>query len=95
MSFRTLKLTVRFNFFYEQGDNCSCKKLKNSDQVRPAAKKEGVGCCKPQLAQNIIDDVDNVLAQLQPQSVASALTIKDKHTTLQLDLRDGSEIFEQ
>ncbi|KAA6379301.1 MAG: hypothetical protein EZS28_025173 [Streblomastix strix] len=47
-SFRSLKLTVHFNFFTSGGPTILAKIQKNSGQVRPAAKKEGVGCCVSQ-----------------------------------------------
>ncbi|KAA6380073.1 MAG: hypothetical protein EZS28_024401 [Streblomastix strix] len=37
-------------FLRAGGPTVLAKIQKNSGQVRPAAKKEGVGCCKPQLA---------------------------------------------
>ncbi|KAA6388870.1 MAG: hypothetical protein EZS28_015605, partial [Streblomastix strix] len=45
--------------------------------------------------ENIINDVDNVLAQLEPLSVASAVTINDQITTLYFDLRSGTDFIEQ
>ncbi|KAA6374789.1 MAG: hypothetical protein EZS28_029685 [Streblomastix strix] len=45
--------------------------------------------------QNIINDVDNVLAQLESLSVASAATINDQVTVLYFDLRNGTDFIEQ
>ncbi|KAA6382481.1 MAG: hypothetical protein EZS28_021992, partial [Streblomastix strix] len=45
--------------------------------------------------EDIINDVDNELAQLEPLSVASAATINDQITTLYFDLRDGTDFIEQ
>ncbi|KAA6363876.1 MAG: hypothetical protein EZS28_040597, partial [Streblomastix strix] len=45
--------------------------------------------------ENIINDVDNVLAQLEPLSVVSAVTINDQITTLYFDLRSGTDYIEQ
>ncbi|KAA6395437.1 MAG: hypothetical protein EZS28_009034 [Streblomastix strix] len=42
-----------------------------------------------------IFNVDNVFAQLEPLSVASAETIKEQITALYFDLRDGTDIIEQ
>ncbi|KAA6397142.1 MAG: hypothetical protein EZS28_007327 [Streblomastix strix] len=44
--------------------------------------------------ENIINE-DNVLAQLEPQSVAFAATINDQITTLYFDLRNGTDFIEQ
>ncbi|KAA6391383.1 MAG: hypothetical protein EZS28_013093 [Streblomastix strix] len=44
--------------------------------------------------ENIINE-DNVLAQLEPLSVASAATINDQITTLYFDLRNGTDFIEQ
>ncbi|KAA6396517.1 MAG: hypothetical protein EZS28_007956 [Streblomastix strix] len=44
--------------------------------------------------ENIINE-NNVLAQLEPLSVASAATINDQITTLYFDLRDGTDFIEQ
>ncbi|KAA6377058.1 MAG: hypothetical protein EZS28_027415 [Streblomastix strix] len=45
--------------------------------------------------ENIINGVDNLIAQLELLSVASAATINDQITTLYFDLRDGSDFIEQ
>ncbi|KAA6394700.1 MAG: hypothetical protein EZS28_009771, partial [Streblomastix strix] len=42
-----------------------------------------------------INNSNNVLAQLEPLSVASAATINDQITTLYFDLRDGTDFIEQ
>ncbi|KAA6391589.1 MAG: hypothetical protein EZS28_012888, partial [Streblomastix strix] len=44
--------------------------------------------------ENIIN-VDNLIAQLEPLSVASAATINDQITKLYFDLRNGSDFIEQ
>ncbi|KAA6404379.1 MAG: hypothetical protein EZS28_000090 [Streblomastix strix] len=46
------------------------------------------------IVENIID-VDNVIAQLEPLSVASAATVNGIITTLYFDLRNGSDFIEQ
>ncbi|KAA6380562.1 MAG: hypothetical protein EZS28_023912 [Streblomastix strix] len=45
--------------------------------------------------ENIINGVDNLIAQLEPLSVASAATTNDEITTLYFDLRDGTDFIEQ
>ncbi|KAA6375256.1 MAG: hypothetical protein EZS28_029217 [Streblomastix strix] len=44
--------------------------------------------------ENLIN-VDNLIAQLEPLSVASAATINDQITTLYFDLRNGTDFIEQ
>ncbi|KAA6384123.1 MAG: hypothetical protein EZS28_020351 [Streblomastix strix] len=51
-------------------------------------------CQSPETVENVII-VDNVIAQLEPLSVASAATINDQITTLYFDLRDGTDFIEQ
>ncbi|KAA6365580.1 MAG: hypothetical protein EZS28_038893, partial [Streblomastix strix] len=45
--------------------------------------------------ENIINGVDNLIAQLEPLSVASTATINDQITTLYFDLRNGTDFIEQ
>ncbi|KAA6398802.1 MAG: hypothetical protein EZS28_005672, partial [Streblomastix strix] len=45
--------------------------------------------------ENIINGVDNLIAQLEPLSVALAATINDQITTLYFDLRNGIDFIEQ
>ncbi|KAA6404234.1 MAG: hypothetical protein EZS28_000254 [Streblomastix strix] len=47
-----------------------------------------------EIVENIINE-DNIIAQLEPLSVASAATINDQITTLYFDLRNGTDFIEQ
>ncbi|KAA6354264.1 MAG: hypothetical protein EZS28_050210 [Streblomastix strix] len=44
--------------------------------------------------ENIINE-DNIIAQLEPLSVASAATINEQITTLYFDLRNGTDFIEE